>query len=80
MHRITISLPDDLAQLVAHEAERTGNSVSGLVRKALEKVLGVAEDTPRELPFAGLGRSGHRDTARNAEAILAQEWTRDRHR
>ena len=80
MHRITVSLPDDLAQMVAHEADRTGSSVSALVRKALEKILGVAEDTPRELPFASLGRSGQRDTARNAEAILAQEWARDRHR
>ena len=29
----------------------------------------------RKLPFTALGRSGHRNTARDFEEILAQEWS-----
>lgn len=76
MHRITISLPEALAALVADEADRQGTSVSDLVRRTLlEAFAGESE-----LPFVALGRSGRRTTARDAEAILAREWTGARRR
>lgn len=84
MKRTTISLPDELAVLAEREASRRGVSVSEVARRALAEHLGLGGAAPRRLPFANLGSSGHRHTARNLEDILADEWgggtVRDRHR
>lgn len=52
MHRITISVPDALAEILAAEAHRRRTSVSGLVRGLVEGGLGLGVE--REVPFAGL--------------------------
>jgi metal-responsive CopG/Arc/MetJ family transcriptional regulator len=74
MKRTTISLPDDLAQALDREARRRHSSASEVTRTALAQHLGLVENQPRELPFADLGRSGHRTTARDMEQLLEQEW------
>jgi hypothetical protein len=79
MTRTTIALSDDLARLVAHEARRRSTSVSEVVRSALTSYFGLTGSS-RRLGFLALGRSGHRHTARDAETILAREWSRDRRR
>jgi hypothetical protein len=78
MSRITISLPEEYATVLAGEARRLGVPLSEIVRRALARQLGL--DGPRKLPFARLGRSGQRHTARDAEEILAREWGRGRAR
>jgi metal-responsive CopG/Arc/MetJ family transcriptional regulator len=80
MKRTTISMPDDLAGIVEREAQRRRMSVSELAREALRDHLGAKPDEPRVLPFAGIGSSGTRHTARDAEEILAREWGRARGR
>ena len=78
MTRVTISVPDELALELQREARRRGASVSELVRGAVEaQMRGRVEPG---LPFASLGRSGTRHTARNAESILEREWVRARRR
>jgi hypothetical protein len=72
MMRITISVPGDLAEAVRREARRRGLTVSEVARQALRARLGP-EIGPKP-GFVGLGRSGHANTARNAEQILAEEW------
>lgn len=72
MKRATISLPDDLAQDMAREAQRRRVSVSEVARDALREHLERPADGG--LPFVGIGRSGQHDTARRAEEILAHEW------
>jgi site-specific recombinase XerC len=71
MKRTTISLTDDLAAAVEREARRRRVPVSQIAREALDAHLG--RSGTRTLAFVGLGRSGHRTTARDAEAIL-EEW------
>jgi Ribbon-helix-helix protein, copG family len=71
-----VSLPDDLAAAVEREARRRSLSVSALTREALARHLGLGGDTPRALPFAGLGHSGHPTTGRDMEDLLAEEWDR----
>jgi len=78
MKRTTISLPDGLAAALHREARRRGVPVSRLAREAIEARLGLTDGARRKLPFAALGRSGHRSTARNLEKILATGWTVDR--
>jgi hypothetical protein len=80
MKRTTISMPDDLAAAVAREAQRRRLSVSEVAREALASHLGLSGETPRELPFAALGASGHRTTAHDFEEALDAEWARDRDR
>lgn len=74
MIRTTVTLPDDLAALVAREARRLDTSVSEVVRRALASFVGLAEGNRRDLPFVALGRSGRRHTARDAEKILTSAW------
>ena len=79
MTRTPVSLPDDLATLLAREARRRETSVSDIVRRAVESFLGASGER-RTLPFAALGRSGRRHTARDAEKILTAEWGHARRR
>jgi hypothetical protein len=51
MKRITIALPDDLATLVQHEAQRSGTSVSEVIRDAIAKTY---LRRVRKIPFAGI--------------------------
>ena len=78
MTRTTVSLPDDLATLLAREARRRETSVSDIVRRAVETFLGASGEQP--LPFAALGRSGRRHTARDAEKIFTGQWGNARRR
>lgn len=73
MSRITVSLPDELAGAVDREARRRRVPVSQLVRESIEAQLGIGG--PRQIAFAGVGRSGRRDTARRVDDILEAEWT-----
>jgi hypothetical protein len=74
MKRTTIMLPDDLAKLLELEARRSNRSSAEIVREALASHLRGEGAQLKRLPFASLGRSGQRDTAREAEAILDREW------
>jgi Arc/MetJ-type ribon-helix-helix transcriptional regulator len=78
MKRITISLPDEMARILADEARRCRRSVSEVTREALIERLGLDETKPRELPFAAVGSSGEGDLSLRVDEILAEEWTRDR--
>ena len=52
MKRTTITLPEEMAALVAHEASRTGRSVSEIVRIAIaEKYFGSKN---RRIPWAAI--------------------------
>jgi predicted DNA-binding protein len=72
MRRTTVSLPDELSDRLHREAQRRRVPVSSIVREAIEARLG--RSAGHRLPFAALGRSGTRSTARDAEKILEREW------
>jgi hypothetical protein len=80
MKRITISVPDDLAAALEREARRRRMPVSGIAREAIEHRLGRKTTGGHKLPFIGIGRSGSRTTAQDAEEILKAEWLVDRDR
>jgi metal-responsive CopG/Arc/MetJ family transcriptional regulator len=76
MRRTTISLPDELAEALEREARRRSSSASAIARDALTSYLGFGPAYgQRELPFAGVGRSGRKTTARDMEKLFEQEWT-----
>lgn len=74
MKRTTLSLPDDLADALTREARRRSTSVSAIARDALARHLHMVSGASRPLPFATLGASGHRSTARDMEELIAREW------
>ena len=74
MKRTTLSLPDDLADALTREAHRRRTSASAVAREALVGHLHLAPTGARPLPFAAVGRSGQRSTARDMEDLLAREW------
>ncbi len=78
MHRITLSMPEDLADLLKREAHKKRESVSKVACRAIDRYLRGDATQPTELPFAGIGGSGLRHTARDAEKILAADWGDDR--
>jgi predicted transcriptional regulator len=76
MKRTTISLPEDLADALEREARRRSVPASAIARDALAGYLGVGNASDRrQLPFASVGRSGHRTTARDMEELLQAEWS-----
>lgn len=76
MKRITISVPDEVAAAIDREAKRRRLPVSRVIRDRLAGGS-EAEQGRRSIPFAAIGRSGHKDTARNVDVIL-QEWAQDK--
>jgi hypothetical protein len=77
MKRITISMPDKLALILADEARRGHRSVSEVAREAIECHLSN-HGQPREIPFIGIGRSKRGDSSQRVDEILAEEWTSER--
>jgi predicted transcriptional regulator len=78
MRRTTILLPDELADALKREARRRSLPASAIARDALSDYLGIGRaGEQRELPFAAVGRSGQRTTAREMEELLEREWDQD---
>ncbi len=80
MKRTTVNLTDEIAAALEREARRLNVSVSELARELFAERLGLSGDDVRPIPFAALGSSGHRTTARDAEEILEREWGHARRR
>lgn len=73
MKRISITLPDELATLVEHEAQRSAISVSEVIRDAIAKTyLG----RPRKIPFAGICNDPKMTRAAHLEEALGG-WVDD---
>ena len=72
MKRTTIAITDELAIALEAEAQRRGESVSAIVRAALEEHLSASAQNRRVLPFAGVGSSGDgpSDVASNVDEYL----------
>jgi len=75
MKRITISLPDDLADTIARESRIRRKSVSEIVRKSLSKDF-CASDR-RHLAFANLVSGPDEWHAADLDQFLAQNWRTD---
>ena len=74
MFRTTISMPEDLAHMAQHEAQRRGVSVSAVVRQALEQHL--YKYRGRKLPWQGIANRGT-PAARDLDAELDRDWAND---
>lgn len=74
MKRTTIVLPDDLADLVDHEASRLGISVSELIRRFVRQAFMGTPAKPRKIPWAGILNDPSMVHGENVEEELRRSW------
>ena len=72
MKRVTVAMSEGLAVALRAEAQRRGESVSAIARRALAEHLGTAPGGRRKLGFAALGSSGKNSVAQDMEELLAE--------
>jgi hypothetical protein len=77
MRRTTITLPDDLAELVDSEARRQHTSVSDVIRQYIVKSLTGSPEKPREIPFAGLFDDPNMVPGERLDEALSSQWADD---
>ena len=77
MKRTTITLPDDLSDLVDSEARRRQTSVSDVIRTFIIEGLAGTSEKPREIPFAGLFHDPGMVTGDSIDEALNQHWADD---
>jgi len=73
MTRTTITLPDDMAQLLRSEAQRRRSNVSAVIREIVAQVLGGSPAQPKKIPWAGIFHDPGA-TAGDLDGFLEQEW------
>ncbi|HEX2163226.1 MAG TPA: ribbon-helix-helix protein, CopG family, partial [Thermoanaerobaculia bacterium] len=76
----TVTLTEDLAELLDDEARRRRTSVSAVVRQLLTEGLVGSAERPREIPWAGIVDDPGGAPARDLDEVLAREWADDIHR
>ncbi len=77
MKRTTIALPDELSELLEHEAKRRGLSVSELVRRAIRNTLLGRPSTLRPIPWAGIFEDSDMVPGRQVDDELERSWADD---
>ena len=77
MKRATITLPDDLAELIDREAARRQTSFSEVVRQFILQGFAGSKEKPREIPWAGLFNDPDMVPAERMDEELAARWADD---
>jgi hypothetical protein len=77
MKRTTITLTDELAELVAREAERRRMNVSEFMRTLIKESLVGTSEKPREIPWAGLINDPALVRAEDLDEALSKNWAHD---
>ena len=77
MKRVTITLPDDLAEMVDREARRRQTSFSEVVRHFIVQGFSGSAEKPREIPWAGLFHDPDMVPAERLDGELAKHWADD---
>jgi hypothetical protein len=77
MKRATITLPDDLAELVDREAARRQTSFSEVVRQFIVQGFSGTNEKPRKIPWAGLFSDPDMIPAERMDDELKAHWADD---
>lgn len=77
MKRTTITLTEDLADLVALEARRQRSNVSEVIRGLIADGLRASESKPRKIPWAGLFDDPGTPSGEHIEELLGERWADD---
>ena len=77
MKRTTITLSDELAELVEREARRQRASVSEIIRRLLSQAIIGTEERPRQIPWAGIVNDPSLVHGKDIDGELDREWSDD---
>lgn len=77
MKRTTVTLPEDLAELLDVEARRRHTSVSEVVRQCIVVGLTGSQENPRVIPFAALFDDPGMVPADRMDELLQAKWADD---
>ncbi len=77
MKRTTIAIPDDLSELVEHEANRHGVSVSEWIRGAIRNAILGGTASTRRIPWAGIFEDPDMVRGRDLDEELEKTWSDD---
>ncbi len=77
MKRTTITLSDELAELVEREAQRQRASVSEVIRQLLSQAFVGSEEQPRQIPWAGIVNDPSFVHGKDIDEELEREWSDD---
>ena len=77
MKRTTIAIPDDLSELVEHEANRHGVSVSEWIRRAIRNAILGGTTSSRQIPWAGIFEAPDMVRGRDLDEELDKTWSDD---
>jgi hypothetical protein len=77
MKRATITLPDDLADLVNSEARRRQTSFSEVIRHYVVLGMTGTEEKPREIAFASLFHDPGMVQGDSIDESLSGSWAND---
>ena len=77
MRRTTITLTDDVAEMVEQEAQRRRTSVSAVIQDYVTTGLTGGSQEPREIPWAGLFHDPDMPPAAQLDEVLKAQWADD---
>ena len=77
MKRTTITLSDELAELVEREAHRQRASVSQVIRQRLSQTFMGSQEQPRRIPWAGIVNDPKLVHGENIDEELERDWGDD---
>jgi hypothetical protein len=77
MRRTTITLPDELLELLGSEARRRQTSVSDVARQLIVEGLTGTAGKPREIPWAGLFSDPDMVPGGRLDDFLSKHWADD---
>ena len=77
MKRTTVTIPDDLAEILDVEARRRQTSVSEVVRQCIVIGLTGSPEKPRAIPFAALFNDPGMVPAERMDEHLKATWADD---
>lgn len=77
MKRTTITLTDDLAELIEREAQRQRTSVSQVIRQRLALAFLGSQEQPRRIPWAGIVNDPNLVHGENIDTELERDWVDD---
>jgi hypothetical protein len=76
MRRTTIFADDDVLRKLRDIARRENITLSDAIRAALDRYVSRRQPKRPRLSLVGIGRSGRRDVAENAEDLLVKGFGR----
>jgi hypothetical protein len=77
MRRTTVTLPDEIAEMLDSEARRRRTTISEVVRQLVVQGFSGSPEKPRPIPWAGLFHDPGMIPAEHLDQILQESWADD---